>query len=478
MKKLLSLGLVLIILFTSFSSYGAPIDYMGGVNNEYEYEEIVFITGTPIRFKGEVKVKEKVKDNVVTTTYDFKLIPEGGEKRDKLTRKLTYETVYSEDPSKGQSIGQTRVTKFSETISIGGDKYILEDYQFSRSDVIDNRAASHFYTGNLSGRKYYSINKNEGQIIVDISGGLVGYENFWGSTETQQVVQIITYPDNSQGMVTTQTSDSLTKRLIYSDNDVNLISFNGGYVKTSNREIVSRYDYSLPYGGLGHIKGTMELSKDMNPVLERLVVPKFRDVEGHWAQEYIEKLYSLGVFDDTSMTFFVPEGPISRKEYIVAVMKASNIEPEVPEKKSSRSRRNQEVEVSPFKDISTEEKDYFYIKEAKNLGIINGRSHNLFKPKDSLTIAEAVTILIRALGFENRAPNPAYYTPFADDANIPNWARDSAYVAREIGLVTADRFNPNKSLTRAEASQLLVRFLEFLERDLQKDYRENIILFN
>lgn len=80
MKKLLSLGLVLIILFTSFSSYGAPIDYMGGVNNEYEYEEIVFITGTPIRFKGEVKVKEKVKDNVVTTTYDFKLIPEGGEK--------------------------------------------------------------------------------------------------------------------------------------------------------------------------------------------------------------------------------------------------------------------------------------------------------------------------------------------------------------------------------------------------------------
>jgi len=33
-------------------------------------------------------------------------------------------------------------------------------------------------------------------------------------------------------------------------------------------------------------------------------------------------------------------------------------------------------------------------------------------------------------------------------------------------------------MTRAEASAMLVRFLEFLERDLQRDYRENIILFN
>ena len=102
-------------------------------------------------------------------------------------------------------------------------------------------------------------------------------------------------------------------------------------------------------------------------------------------------------------------------------------------------------------------------------------------PEESLTRAEAIVILIRALGFENRAPAPGFITSFSDDALIPEWAKDSVYVAREIGLVTGDwdnRINPGKVLTRAEASSLLVKFLEFLEKDLQKDYRENIILYN
>lgn len=477
MKRLLSITLLTAILFTTFTSYTAPLDYQGGVNNEYRYEELVFISGEPVKFVGEFEVKEKIKedDNLKTVTYDFDLVPENGQKGDKLSRKITYETVYTIDQNKGQSIGKTTVTKYSEKISLNDVDYRLEDYQFSRSDVYDNRPASRYYTGNLRGRKYYSVDKDEGQIIVDLSGGVVGYENFWGSTETQRVNQIITYPDGKQGMVSTLTSDSFTKRLVYSDNEVNLISFNGGYVRTTNGEVVTKYDYSLPYSEGANIKGKEELSMTMNPNLERLIVPKFRDVKGHWAEEYIEKLYSLDVFEDTSQTFFVPEGSISRKEYITALMKACNIDPEVPEVK--KSKRNKTVEVSPFTDVSTEDKDYYYIKKAYELGIVNGKSKKLFKPNDSLTIAEAVTMLIRALGFENMAPNPGYYTSFMDDYAIPSWAKDSAYMAKEIGIVKGNRLNPNKPLTRAEASQFLVSFLEFLEKDLLKDYRENIILY-
>jgi len=85
------------------------------------------------------------------------------------------------------------------------------------------------------------------------------------------------------------------------------------------------------------------------------------------------------------------------------------------------------------------------------------------------------------LGFESKAPTPGFYMNFSDDNEIPNWARDSIYVAKEIGLIqgnTQNTVNPNKILTRAEASSMLVNFLEFLEKDLQKDYRENIINFN
>lgn len=130
--------------------------------------------------------------------------------------------------------------------------------------------------------------------------------------------------------------------------------------------------------------------------------------------------------------------------------------------------------------MDTKDDDYKYVKSGYDKGIIHGEN-NMFKPDTNLTRAQAITILVRALGFENKAPTPGYYTSFSDDREIPYWAKDSIYMAKEIGLIQGDKFNkvnPNKVMSRSEASAMLVRFLEFLERDLQRDYRENIIYFN
>jgi len=210
-------------------------------------------------------------------------------------------------------------------------------------------------------------------------------------------------------------------------------------------------------------------------------VPKFRDVLGHWAEEYITKLYSLDVFDE-SQTFFAPEAPMTRAEFTKGVIRACDIRTFMDESQSKNTRRRKEPpEQSPFKDVSVTDQNYQYIKQGLEKNIITGVSKDMFMPNASLTRAEAVTILMRALGFASKAPNPGYYTSFADDDRIPSWAKDSVYVAREIGIVQGDsynRFNPDKVMTRAEASAMLVRFLEFLEKDLQRDFRENIILFN
>ncbi|MGB4450165.1 MAG: S-layer homology domain-containing protein, partial [Tepidanaerobacteraceae bacterium] len=216
--------------------------------------------------------------------------------------------------------------------------------------------------------------------------------------------------------------------------------------------------------------------------VERLPVPKFRDVMGHWAEEYISKLYSLDVFDE-SQNFFAPEAPMTRVEFTKGVIRACDIRTSMDDdtQRKSARRRREPPEESPFKDVSVDDINYQYVKQGLEKNIITGVSKNFFMPNASLTRAEAVTILMRALGFTSRAPNPGYYTSFSDDEKIPNWARDAVYVAREIGIIQGDsynRFNPDKVMTRAEASAMLVRFLEFLERDLQRDYRENIILFN
>lgn len=485
-----------IILALPISSFATPIGFSGGVNNEYEYEEIVFITGEPIKFIGEVKATENERDDVKTLRYTFDLSPENKSIEGRLRRTVSYETNYANRNDKGQAIGETSLSrKATETIDIDDDTYRLEDYQFSKSDIIDKRPASDFYSGNIKGRKYYSINGDEGKVIIDISGGNTGYENFWGSTETQIIDYYITYDRDVEeidddgdvdtdhvswtGNVRAQVSDSLTKELRYSGNLASLSSFNGGYVKVTDREIISTYSFDLP-----SYARDMSLSKSMVPRIERLIVPKFKDLGGHWAQSAIEKLYSLDVFEDESQ-FFTPNIPMTRAEFIRAIIKACDIRIELEEEntrsRTASRRRNEPAEESPFIDVSVDSSDYPYIKEGVAKGIISGAPDRRFNPDKPLTRAEAITIIVGALGFDSKAPTPGYYMSFADDRSIPSWARDSIYVANEIGIIQGDntnRVNPTKEMTRAEASAMLVRFLEFLEEDLQQDYRENIILFN
>ncbi|HZJ76544.1 MAG TPA: S-layer homology domain-containing protein [Oscillospiraceae bacterium] len=531
MKKTTAIILILVLITIPINIFASPPEFAGGVNNEYEYEEIVFITGKPIKFVGTVTIPEnsimpdKDDGKPKTVTYNLKnLVPEDKSIEGKLNRRVTYSIDYDNRSDKGQTIAKMSVKSYNESIELDGNKFILKDYQFSKSDIIDNRPASDFYSGNIRARKVYDITgggrgrTSIGKVTIDISGGNMGYENFWGATETQiidyiyNVIRESSDDDggrgverdrseeddedededenrtiqsaNWQGTVKCQVSDSMTKELRYSDNEVGLSSFDGGYMRITNNEIVSKYDYDLPYMGTGansyrRNKGTMHLSKEMVPEIERLIVPKFRDLGGHWAESYINKLYSLDVFDEVS-TFFMPDVPMTREEFTKGIMRACDIRPG-QEEPTRKNRRNKEPEVSPFIDISIENDNYKYIKSGAEKGIIQGISKDRFAPKKFLTRAQAITIIIRALGFENGAPTPGYITSFSDDRLIPSWAKDSIYMGQDIGLVQGDqlnRINPNDELTRAEASAMLVRFLEFLERDLQRDYRENIILFN
>lgn len=501
MKRIVTFVALVLFLVIPNVSFGAPIDFSGGVSNEYMYEEVIFITGEPIKFSGEIKVTERDRKDTNTISYRMDLEPSeeyrGEYEGARYRKNVTYVTESENHSDIGQTTAKTAVTRYNESLDIDGVKYDLKDYQFFKSDAIDNRAASDFYSGDITARKYYIVSGNgqDGTVTIDVSGTNSGYENFWGSTETQSIDHTITSKINSvttendgqtetgsidldswTGTVSFKTSDSLTKNLRYSSNDAHHSSFEGGHVKVTNEEAVSKYNFRLPSGS-----GTIHLNAQNVPQLERLIVPKFRDVNGHWAEEYIKKLYSLDVFSGSS-SIFSPDTPMNRLDFTKAIVKSCDIRGNDDGNKKPSRRPKEEAE---FTDLPTSHPDYEYVKSAVEKGIIKGDQDvfgkRLFNPNRNLTRAEAVTILVRALGFENRAPNPGYVTSFADDAYIPGWAMDSIYMAKEMNLLVGDsenRANPGKELTRSEASSLLVRFLEFLEDDLQKDYRDNIVNFN
>lgn len=501
-------GLGILILLTildlfavSSPAYAVPPDFSGGVADEYNYQEIVFLSGQPLVFIGTIKVTDKVKNDTSTVSYNFSLTPKDSSITGKMTRKVTYLTTYDRQPTIGQTLSSTKISNYNESVTVNGDKYDLKDFQFSKSDAIDNRPASDYYNGNIQGRKTYTINKNQGTAVVDFNGGDVGFKNFWGNTETQ----ILEYNFDIQhtipavkgktsstdaswsGSVKATTSDSIDKSLEYSDNPASLSSFTGSYTRITREDMISQYTYDLPLmddkipDDSARNQDESSLSLQMVPKVEKMIIPKFRDVGGHWAQSYINQLYSLGVFEG-SQQFFAPDASITRLDFVRALVKACDIRAnQSTTQKTSTARKKAPVQVSPFTDLPGSDPDYQYVKAAVDKGLTSGQTADYFGGDSPLTRAQAVTMMVKALGFENRAPSPGYSMAFADDDDIPDWARDSIYVAQANGLISGDdgnRINPNEEMTRAEASAMLVTFLNFMQKDLQKDYRDNIILYS
>ncbi len=440
------------------------LDVHGGVQNEYVYEEVFFLTGKPIKFTGKATVTERESKDRVTTTHKFSLTS-GTD--DKLTRTVMYETVRTTRDDKGQTTSSTSVKSFSEKVTIGKMSYTLDDYQLSQASISDNRPASDFYSGNLVGRKIYKVNNTNELVTVHLTGRNMGYENFWGATETQ----LVDYEIESalgKAFIKSKVSDSKSKTLQYEPHMPDLSSFVGGYVAINSSNTIGEYTYDIPYGSG---KGTVHLSKENVPIIERLIVPKFRDLSGNWAKDHIERLYSLGIFEESS-PFFAPNVPMNRYEFTVGVLKAVNL-------RVLEQPKNQKVPRTPiFKDLDPKDPDYLLIESAVEKGII--KKGDYFKPKASLTRVQATAILIRALGMEGRAPSPGYQTRFLDDSQIESWAKDSVYMGSELGLIQGSNhyFLPYNPLTRAQASALIIRFLDFMENDLKQNYRDDVLFFN
>lgn len=501
MKKILTILVfwLLLISYLPLPALASPPDFAGGINDENVYEEVVFLSGSPVKFSsqgGKFTIKESEKGLVKSISYTIKLNSVTTGVIGTLDRSFKIIITSTPDKEIGQTTNTAELKSFKESIVIGSDTYDLKKssgYQFSKSDIIDNRPAADFYSGTLTARKYYEINKNQGTAILDVSGGIVGYDNFWGNTETQIMDYSITVNRviNNQtvswdGSVKAVVSDSTSKSLEYSQTQADYSSFNGGYIRVTNHEMSSNYQYNLPTftnnlpDNTGRNKSNIELSRQMMPRVERLVVPKFRDTGGHWAQESIEKLYGLEVYEGSSV-FFLPSVPMTRLDFLHAVVKACDLRvgqtDATAKKKTSRKAA---VEVSPYSDVPVSDPNYAYVKDAVDKGIVQSIRPDYFGAAEGITRAQAVDILIKALGFDTKAPSPPYRTDFADDASIPAWARDSVYVAREIGLISGDSnyFRPNNVMTRAEASVMLENFLVFLQKDLQEDYRDRIVLYN
>lgn len=81
---------------------------------------------------------------------------------------------------------------------------------------------------------------------------------------------------------------------------------------------------------------------------------------------------------------------------------------------------------------------------AAALGIVTGYDDGTFRPYQSITRQEAAAMLDRLYTLLSGKASAANDKPYADDAQLGDWARSSVYAMREIGIMQGKENNRSR----------------------------------
>lgn len=515
MLKRLWMTIVLLSLFTSsaLGSYAMVASMDGGVvgdptmdKDTYEYQEVLFITGEPIELSGTVKVPVIPEDkDTYKASYTYELF--NTEKNATLSRTITFDVTKEKNESVSQTVTKTELSSLSEEITVDGSTYTLGGYIFDESSLTDNTPAVDYYSGSIYFKRTFykdgSMQNNKGKVIIEAtSDTVIGFNHLWGGAETQIMDYKISYmpPVGAgdtdvrwQGFATARMASNDRVNFEYINNDPQNISFRGSYVQKKNQENILQYDYDLPKieggsaVGTDRNKGELNLRRDVVLDRKNLITPKIRDIGGYWAEDNIFLLSSLNIFKENT-NYFAPDLAINRGDFAVAL--ANAIGEVKPLTTTEKTRLHRENAVHPYYDydptVPMEESEmermldtYNHVKFLKDRGVLLGVGNTkFFYPNRPIKRSEAIQMMVRSLGLENLAPAPPYKTHYVDDADIPDWAMDSIYMAYEVGLVTGysdGTIRPNNFVSRGEAADLIESLIDHIKDDITYDYREKII---
>lgn len=180
------------------------------------------------------------------------------------------------------------------------------------------------------------------------------------------------------------------------------------------------------------------------------------DVTGHWASGIVSALEAKGIISGDDLGRFNPDAPLTRAQLAKLVVVGLGRESDAKLLAQSASR---------YTDVVSYHWAKGYIESLAESGVTDGYPDGRFGPADTVTRAQMAQFLVRAAGLADEARlRSREQTAYADDAQIPDWARGAVAVARDYGLMAGfvDRtFQPGQPLTRAQGAVALSRLLEY-----------------
>jgi endo-1,4-beta-xylanase len=167
----------------------------------------------------------------------------------------------------------------------------------------------------------------------------------------------------------------------------------------------------------------------------------FGDVQGHWAQAYIQVLAARNIISGFPNGTFRPNAPVTRAEFAAIVAKAF----------TSTQRKNS---TTAFLDVSQSFWAYNAIQTAAKSGFMAGYPDGMFQPNQQIPRVQVLVSL--ASGLNLGTSDLGVLSFYQDAAQIPAYAIGKVAAATQRKIVVnypkVNQLNPNQEATRAEVA--------------------------
>ena len=225
-----------------------------------------------------------------------------------------------------------------------------------------------------------------------------------------------------------------------SDPGENIISENGRYDVYN----ATRSNVILAVGNEidpEKISGTVEF------VARDIAQSGFPDVQGHWAQAYVEALAALDVIGGFPDGSYRPNDPVTRAQFAAIVNQAFNPAPKRP--------------WSEFVDLDNQFWGYGAIQTAYQGGFLSGYPGQVFRPNQQIPRTEVLVSLTS--GLEIGSGERTALNKYSDAGQIPDWAEGAIAAATQQNIVVnypdISRLNPAQNATRADVAAFVYQAL-------------------
>jgi hypothetical protein len=169
----------------------------------------------------------------------------------------------------------------------------------------------------------------------------------------------------------------------------------------------------------------------------------FGDIKDHWAQSYIIGLYERGIVTGKTPKSFEPQSSLTRAEAAALLLRLAGVEAG-------------NGGAAAFNDTQNHWANGI-IASAKSVGLVNGMSATRFEPDRAVTREEFAVIAERYTNIEDTLDlHDSIYSDVSETANPwSNAAIVKLSVNNVLNGYGDGTFRPRESITRAEAAKLI-----------------------